>query len=163
MNWPWILKMAYRDSRKNKSRLFLFISSIILGIASLVAMNSFNENLKRDINNQAAELIGADLELQTNRKPNEEVLKFIDSIKLISLDFSLEERFLSMVTFPKGNGSRFVQVRAMQGEFPFYGTMVTKPSESFLQFPEKQGALVDNSLLLQFNAQIKDTIQLGNN
>src|SRR5690606_39270253 len=66
-------------------------------------------------------------------------------------------------TFPKGNGSRFVQVRAMQGEFPFYGTMVTKPSESFLQFPEKQGALVDNSLLLQFNAQIKDTIQLGNN
>lgn len=163
MRWGWILSMAYRDSRKNRSRLFLFISSIILGIASLVAMNSFNENLKRDINNQAAELIGADLELQSNRKPNEETLKFIDSIKSLSLDFSMEERFLSMVRFSKGQGSRFVQVRAVQGVFPFYGTMVTKPSESFEQFGQKNGALLDNSLLLQFNAQINDTIHLGNN
>ncbi len=49
MNWRWILLMAWRDSRKNRSRLFLFISSIILGIAALVAMNSFNVNLKKDI------------------------------------------------------------------------------------------------------------------
>ena len=163
MKWGWILRMAYRDSRKNKSRLFLFISSIILGIASLVAMNSFNENLKRDINNQAADLIGADLELQSNQKPSAEVLEFIDSIKSISLDFSLEERFLSMLSFPKVNGSRFVQVRAIQGKFPFYGTMITTPSETFQQFGDMPGALVDNSLLLQFEAQIKDTIQLGNN
>ena len=39
-NFPWLFQMAWRDSRKNRSRLFLFISSIILGIAALVAIYS---------------------------------------------------------------------------------------------------------------------------
>ena len=91
MNWRWIFLMAWRDSRKNRSRLFLFISSIILGIASLVSMNSFNRNLKVDIDNQAAELIGADLALESNRKPTEEALAFIDSLKEVSLGFAKEE------------------------------------------------------------------------
>ncbi|WP_339610153.1 hypothetical protein, partial [uncultured Roseivirga sp.] len=62
----WLFLMAWRDARKSKSRLFLFISSIILGIAALVAINSFSENLKDDINGQAKELLGADLELSAN-------------------------------------------------------------------------------------------------
>ena len=37
------------------------MSSIILGIAALVAINSFNYNLQADIDNQAAGLLGADL------------------------------------------------------------------------------------------------------
>ncbi|NVJ46061.1 MAG: hypothetical protein HWE07_03005, partial [Cytophagia bacterium] len=55
-DWAWLLKMAWRDSRRSKSRLFLFISSIIIGIAALVAINSFSDNLKDDINSQAKEL-----------------------------------------------------------------------------------------------------------
>jgi len=85
MSWSWILKMAWRDSRRNRSRLFLFISSIILGIAALVAIQTFNQNLSRNIDQQAAELLGADLELETNRLPNEEVQAFIDSLR----DFSV--------------------------------------------------------------------------
>jgi len=46
MNLSWLLNMAWRDSRKNRGRLILFISSIIIGIAALVAINSFSENLK---------------------------------------------------------------------------------------------------------------------
>ncbi len=46
----WLFKMAWRDSRKNRSRLLLFTSSIILGIAALVAVYSFSSNLQRDIN-----------------------------------------------------------------------------------------------------------------
>ncbi len=103
MNWRWIFLMAWRDSRKNRSRLFLFISSIILGIASLVSMNSFNRNLKVDIDNQAAELIGADLALESNRKPTEEALAFIDSLKEVSLGFAKEERFMSMLRIPNGS------------------------------------------------------------
>src|SRR5690606_25258363 len=105
MNWRWILLMAWRDSRKNRSRLFLFISSIILGIAALVAMNSFNVNLKKDIDSQAAELIGADLELESRREPSEEAMKFIDSLKGLSEDYAKEERFMSMIRFPKADRS----------------------------------------------------------
>lgn len=163
MNWRWILLMAWRDSRKNRSRLFLFISSIILGIAALVAMNSFNENLRKDIDSQAAELIGADLELESRREPSTEAMKFIDSLKGLSEDFAREERFMSMIRFPKAEGSRLVQVRAIEGHYPFYGEVETNPSESYRGFGTKAGVYVENSLLLQFNAVVNDSVQLGNN
>ena len=163
MNWRWILLMAWRDSRKNRSRLFLFISSIILGIAALVAMNSFNENLRKDIDSQAAELIGADLELESRREPSSEAMKFIDSLKGMSEDFAKEERFMSMIRFPKAEGSRLVQVRAIEGHYPFYGEVETNPSDSYRDFGTKAGVYVENSLLLQYNAVVNDSVQLGNN
>ncbi|MGV6945809.1 ABC transporter permease [Sphingobacterium kyonggiense] len=161
MNWRWIFLMAWRDSRKNRGRLFLFISSIILGIASLVAMNSFNENLKKDIDQQAAQLIGADLELESRKQPSEEAMKFIDSLKLLSEDFAKEERFMSMIQFEKSGGSRFVQVRAVDGQFPFYGEVQTSPKDSYAAFGKKQGLFIENAVLLQFQEQVGNQAQLG--
>ena len=65
-DFSWILKMAMRDFRKNLSRLLLFVSSIVVGIAALVAISSFGENLVKDIDNQAKELLGADLVLENS-------------------------------------------------------------------------------------------------
>jgi len=57
----WVWKMAWRESRSSRKRLFLFISSIILGVAALVAIHSFGESLEREVNQQAKSLLGADL------------------------------------------------------------------------------------------------------
>ncbi|MEO0875693.1 MAG: hypothetical protein AAFY48_13930, partial [Bacteroidota bacterium] len=67
IDWAFIRRLAWRDSRKNRGRLVLFMSSIILGIAALVAINSFNYNLQSDIDEQAASLLGADLVISGNR------------------------------------------------------------------------------------------------
>ena len=56
LNLKWLFVMAWRDSRRNRSRLFLFISSIILGIAALVAIYSFEYNLKKDIDDHKINL-----------------------------------------------------------------------------------------------------------
>lgn len=160
-NWSWIVKMAWRDSRRNRSRLFLFISSIILGIASLVAIKSFNQNLTRNIDEQAAQLLGADLELETNRKPNEEVLAFIDSITNLATMAAHEQQFMSMVQFPKTDGSRLIQVRALQGAYPFYGQLQTLPLHAKDKFGQDRSVLVDNTLMIQFDALPDDSIKLG--
>jgi putative ABC transport system permease protein len=80
MNFPWLLQMAWRDSRKNISRLLLFVSSIVLGIAALVSIFSLGDSLSAEIDNQAASLIGADLEISTNRPVPDAIVKMIDSI-----------------------------------------------------------------------------------
>ncbi len=66
-SFPWLLKMAWRDSRRSRSRLLLFISSVILGIAALVAIYSLGDNLRQNIDVQAATLLGADLEISANQ------------------------------------------------------------------------------------------------
>ena len=47
MNTSWLFRMAWRDSRRSRQRLLLFMSAIVLGIAALVAINSFGDNLAR--------------------------------------------------------------------------------------------------------------------
>ncbi|MFN2438457.1 MAG: ABC transporter permease [Chitinophagaceae bacterium] len=159
INFPWLLKMAWRDSRKNRSRLLLFVSSIILGIAAMVAIYSLRDNMRNEIDRQAAALLGADLEITSNKQVSEPIRKMADSLG----DRRSEERsFTSMIYFKKNAGSRLVQVRALSGDFPYYGDLETIPVEAARSFRKGQAALVDQTLMLQFNAQPGDTIRLGN-
>ncbi|AOM79863.1 ABC transporter permease [Pedobacter steynii] len=158
VNYAWLLKMAWRDSRKNRSRLFLFISSIVLGIAALVAVYSFRDNLQKDIDNQAKELTGADLVIESRREPKATVTALLDTL---GQQQSRERSFASMIYFLKGNGSRLIQVRALEGNYPFYGTIETKPVQAAGNFKSGRNALVDKTLMLQFNAVAGDSIKIG--
>src|SRR5438132_9540543 len=80
LNIGWTALMAWRDSRKNRSRLLLFVSSIILGIAALVAIYSLGDNLRQNIDSQAATLIGADLALTGNKAVTGKVKTLVDSL-----------------------------------------------------------------------------------
>src|SRR3954463_9997863 len=90
----WLMKVAWRDSRRNRSRLFLFISSIILGIAALVAIYSLGDNLRMEIDRQAATLIGADLEIRGSKEVSAPIRKMLDSL---GDRRSAEKSFASMI------------------------------------------------------------------
>ena len=154
----WLFKMAWRDSRKNRSRLLLFISSIVLGIAALVAVYSFKDNLQRDIDQQAKELTGADLVIESRRTINEKT-----GTKLVKIgdELSEERSFASMVYFINNQGSRLVQIKALNGNFPFYGAIETTPATAAKSFQSGRNALVDKTLMLQFDAKVGDSIKVG--
>ena len=155
-DFGWIIKMAFRDFRKNISRLLLFVSSIVVGIAALVAISSFGENLTADIDNQAKELLGADLVLENSKPVGDQPL---DSL---ALEMASEVNFASMVAFPKTGASRLTQVRALEGAFPFYGFFETIPASGDADFRSGgKKALVEKTLLAQFNAQVGDLIKVG--
>lgn len=154
----WLIKMAWRDSRRNFSRLALFVSSIILGIAALVAIFSVGDNVQHDINDQAKTLTGADLIVQSNRQPNKNIQPLLDSI---GEKRSKECTFASMIYFKKNNGTRLVQVCALEGDYPYYGDFETTPVSAEKEFRKHQQALVDKTLMLQYNAHVGDSIQVG--
>lgn len=155
-DFGWIFKMAFRDFRKNISRLLLFVSSIVVGIAALVAISSFGENLTADINAQAKELLGADLVLENNKPIGEQ------SIDSAATQMASEVNFASMVAFPKTGSSRLTQVRALEGAFPFYGFFETIPASGDADFRSGgKKALVEKTLMAQFNAEVGDQIKVG--
>lgn len=153
----WLLKMAWRDGKASLSRLFLFMASIILGIAAVVAIQLFSTNLKDNIQKQSKSLMGADFIIDSRKKPSEKVQKIIDSL---GADAS-EVNFVSMAAFPKNEGTKLVKVRAMKGAFPFYGKLSTLPENASASYQELGGALVDATLLLQYNIKPGDSIKLG--
>lgn len=154
--------MAWRDSRKNRSRLLFFISSIVLGIAALVAIAAFGDNLKREINQQAATLIGTDLQVDSRTSLTTAAQTLIDSLTSLSDAHAEEQQFASMVRFTNSNGTRLVQIRALAGAYPFYGELETLPAQAAHTFLTEHKVLVDKTLLLQFDAQVGDSVQLGN-
>ena len=179
-NFLWLWRMAWRDSRRSRGRLLLFLSAIVLGIAALVGINGFRANLTRSLDDQARELVGADLVLSSPQpfkplfslaptspaesaypRPN---LKPI--LERLVREVSQEAAFASLVQFPKGQGVRLAQVRALGGRFPYYGAWVTEPTSAVAVFrrAEETGrrvALVDDALLAQFAAKPGDSIRVG--
>ena len=153
----WLFKMAWRDGKSSFSRLMLFIATIVLGIAAVVSIQLFSENLKDNIKNQSKTLMGADFLIDSRQLPNEKVKGIIDSLNASAY----EVNFVSMAAFPKNEGTKLVRVRAIEGEFPLYGTIDTQPIDAAANYQELGGALVDQTLMLQFELKPGDSIKLG--
>ncbi|MDY8136002.1 ABC transporter permease [Aquimarina sp. 2201CG5-10] len=149
--------MAWRDGRSSISRLLLFMASIILGIAAVVSIQLFSENLKQNIQQQSKSLLGADYLIDSRQLPNEKVQAIIDSLG----PDAKEVNFPSMAAFPKNGAAKLVQVRGMEGGFPFYGDLITEPGIAASKYQEKGGALVDATLMLQYDIKPGDSIKLG--
>lgn len=153
--WTW--RMAWRDSRASRRKLLLFSSSIIIGIAALVALSSFAANLRTTIEDQAKSLLGADLVIGARDPFTPEMEEIFAEI---GGEQSRETVFSSMVYFPNTEGTRLVQVRALDPGFPFYGSLETAPAAAATEFFEG-GALVEEALMLQFGAKVGDPIKVG--
>lgn len=164
--------MAWRDSRRSRKRLLLFMSAIVLGIAALVAINSFGDNLARSIDEQARELLGADLVLSANKEMKDTVLHAFFDAHASNFNMTSEISLASLAYFPEGKGVRLVQVRSFSGgNYPYYGDWEIEPKMARKHFQEniyptkiplEQYALADDALMIQFGAKPGDTVRVGN-
>src|SRR5690554_1252639 len=156
------LSFAWRDGRSARRRLLLFVGSIALGVAALVAIRSFGDSLEDAVAEQAQALTGADLTIWARRPltPADEAL--IDSIAAANPgERAREFVFTSMAFFPATGDSRLAEVHAIGGDFPFYGAIGTSPAEAAGTYRQLGEALVDATLLLQFEAQPGDSVRVG--
>lgn len=154
----WILKMAWRDGKASSKRLLLFMAAIILGIAAVVSIQSFSENLQENIAQQSKSLMGADFIIDSSQLPNERVQAIMDSL---GGSDAQEVSFASMAAFPKADASKLVRVRAITQEFPFYGTLETEPPSAAKRYHVSKGALVDGTLMMQYGLKAGDSIKIG--
>ena len=154
----WIWKMAWRESRSSRGRLFLFISSITLGVAALVAIQSFGESLEREVNQQSKSLLGADLVISGRGPFTPETESLFQTW---GGEQARETRFSSMVYFPEGESARLVQIRALAGDFPYYGVLETAPPEAAASFRLGPYALVDERMMLHFRVRVGDSVKIG--
>lgn len=154
----WTFKMAWRDSRGNRRQLLLFLSSMALGVAAFVAIQAFGVNLERAVDEQARELLGADLSIESRNAFTKETEALIDSLGGRQ---SRRVSFASMALFPRTGDTRLVTVRAIEGDYPYYGEVVTRPVDAARTYLEQGGALVDGTLMQQFELQVGDTVRVG--
>lgn len=154
----WRLLMAWRDSRGRKRTLGLFALAVTFGIGALVANNSFRDNLDTAIELRARSLLGADLLLRSNQPFSDAMEAFMGEL---GGEQSREIRFRSMASFPAQEQTRLVQVRALEGGFPFYGELETDPAAFPVAAAKGDIAVVEESLMIRYGLALGDEVRLG--
>ena len=150
--------MALRDTRGSRRRLAIYSLSIVIGVAALVAVESFARDLEHAIAQQAKTLLGADLVISSRTPFNTEAEALL---KEIGGEQSRETSFSSMVFFPASGGNRLVQVRALSGGFPFYGAIEATPDDAMARLRRGEGCVIEDSVLAQYGAEAGSAVRIG--
>src|SRR5215212_3510377 len=98
------------------------MSSISFGVAALVAIDSFSENVTQSVHEQSRALMGGDASV-TSRQP---FTRTVDSLLERSTQKSgaqvaRQTNIPSMIVNPRGLATRLVDVRAVTPGYPLYG------------------------------------------
>ena len=153
--------MAMREVRASPRRLLLLTTSVAVGVAALVAINSFTANLRESVSRQAQALLGADLSLESRQPLPPSVAALIDTLVGQGAEEARLTNFSAMAYVPRTDGTRLVQVAAIRGGYPFYGRIRTAPDAAWPGLQSGRHAVVDPSLLTALRARVGDTLALG--
>jgi putative ABC transport system permease protein len=137
------------------------MGSISVGVAALVAINSFRVNVTEAIHDESRALLGADLELRSQQPFTDSVQTLIDSLESTGTGISYVTNFASMALARRTGKTRLVEVRAVTGTFPYYGSIETDPPERWSSLQSARFALVDPAVLVHLEVAVGDTLSIG--
>jgi putative ABC transport system permease protein len=161
MSLAALLRLAWRESRFARRRLFLFLSAISLGVAALVAVQGFASNTAQGVRGESLALLGADLSLSSLQPFGERSEVLLDSLRAARVPVARVTSFSSMAVHLRSGSARLVQVRAPEPGFPFYGEIRTEPAGAWEELHRGRNAVVDPALLAALGAVRGDSIALG--
>jgi putative ABC transport system permease protein len=160
----FVLSLAWREARGSKRRGLLIVAAIAIGVAALVAINSFTDNLRASVQREARSLLGADLSLSAAgpfSEPAESLLGDVRRSTRPEAGLARVVSFGAMVLRPGGGATRLAQVLAVDPGYPFYGTIETAPAGEWARLAESGGAIAEPSLLTMLGAAVGDEIAIG--
>ena len=161
--FPWrrLPALAWKESRTARKRLLLYMSSIALGVAALVAIDSFADNLTTSVREQSKSLLGGDASLTTRAGMTPAADSLVDSLRRNGMTVARITEFPSMAAITRTGNTRLIQVRGVSSTYPLYGTVITEPAAAFARIRTTHAVVVDPGLLVSLGAQVGDSVSLG--
>jgi putative ABC transport system permease protein len=161
--YPWrrLPALAWKESRTARKRLLLYMSSISLGVAALVAIDSFADNLTRSVREQSRTLLGGDASLTTRAGMTPAADSLVDSLARSGMTVAKLVEFPSMAAITSSGNTRLVQVRGATNTWPLFGDVITEPATAFSRIRTERAVVVDPGLLISLNAKVGDSLSLG--
>jgi putative ABC transport system permease protein len=150
--------MAFRDGRKSWRRLALYISAASIGIAGMVAVGSFRLNLVSAFSQQAKPLLGADVVVRSLRPFSAAADALFASIPY---ERRREVELNTVAFFPDHDSSRFIELRAIEKNFPFYGEIKTAPPSALAALFDGPALILDETVMTEMGLHAGDPARVG--
>ncbi len=159
MSLRFALTLARRELRSSARRIGVYMISISLGVAGLVAIHGFTADVARSVQDEAEVLLGANARLASSRPFPGPADALVDSLAGAGHASARVTSVVSMVLAPRTGIARLLQVRGADQGYPFYGSVRTVPEGAW---PPRPGeALVDPAVLTMLEARTGDSLLVG--
>jgi putative ABC transport system permease protein len=160
MRIPFALKLAWREGRSSVRRLGVYMLAITLGVAALVAINSFRAGVVDSVTAEAKRLMGADLAVSSGRPFPDSVRVLLDSLEAAGARTADVTSTVSVALASNG-ATRLIQLRAVEPGYPFYMTYASDPPDLWPRLADERTALVEPSLLAALDVAVGDMLHVG--
>ncbi|MBK9758332.1 MAG: ABC transporter permease [Nannocystis sp.] len=157
----FLLKMAVREVRTGWQRLLFFLLSIAVGVGALVGIASFSANLEGAIRREARTLMAADLELTSSQPFDAETRAAAAAWDDEGARAAELAEMPSMAARTDGSRTQLVELKALRGDYPFYGELVLEPARPLAELLADGGIVVEEALLLQLHVAVGERVKLG--
>ncbi|MEO7794263.1 MAG: FtsX-like permease family protein [Thermoanaerobaculia bacterium] len=161
-----LLRQVAREARGASGRATFFVLCLAVGVGAVVAVAGFSASLRATLAREARQLLAADLRVR-GLKP---VPTAVD--ELLAGEAAEQgirsTRLTEMVTVSaapagtQGAGrSQLVELKAVDGEFPFYGRLTLEPGRPLAELLADGGAVAAPELMSRLALRIGDPIAIG--
>ena len=151
-----------RELRGGFRGFYIFLACIALGTGAIAAINSVSTSITQSIASQGQTLLAGDARFElNNREASPEEKRFLENLGTVSVSTVLR----SMARLPDGSDQSLVEIKAVDGAYPLYGTFEAEPALPLGQvIGEKEGtygAAAAPLLLERLGLSIGDEILIG--
>jgi putative ABC transport system permease protein len=157
--------MLVRELRSSWRRLLFFFVCVAVGVGAIVALRSVIQSVRVGLMREARSIIASDVLVSTNRAWTDEVRQPLEQ-RLASDDVIARTEAIETATMVRPEQgaatARMVELRGVQPEFPFYGTVVLQDGTAYSHdLLRGRGALVRPELLTQLGTNVGQRIVIG--
>jgi putative ABC transport system permease protein len=157
----FVVRLALREGQSALRRIGVFAASIALGVGALVTIHGLREDMTASVEAETEALLGADVRLSDNGPFPDAVLGLVDSLAAAGHSTSSVTTVLSMVMAPRTGEVRLLQVRGVEGAYPFYGRITSTPADAWPGVTEGNTAVVEPGVLTQLGVAAGDSLVIG--
>ncbi len=155
--------MVLRESRGSGWRLAFFVNCLAVGVAAIVAVAGHSAARDQAIRRESRTLLAADLAISSYRPLPAEVAA--DLAARADLELASLRELPTTVAVPPRAGtpgpSRLVEVKAIEGGYPFYGRLGLEPDRPLAELLDAGTVLVAPDLLGRLGLAVGDELALG--
>ncbi len=172
------LRTMLRESRGAAGRLAFFVACLAVGVAAVVAVAGLSASLDEGLRAEARQLLAADLVIAGSRPvpPGFDLARAglagaqrTDVAEMVTV---VANRIGPAAAGPRAAApsqpgpavagrSQVVELKVIDGEYPFYGTLALRPALPLSRLLDARSAVVGPELLSRLHVKPGDTIDIG--
>ncbi|HRI39194.1 MAG TPA: ABC transporter permease, partial [Nitrospira sp.] len=148
---------------------------IAIGVGALTGVSLFGADVEKTVNKEARSLLGGDLEIRLSRTISPQGQTILDSLSPRGISLTHVSELIAMAaksdSFTSGQPTQIVELKAVEPEYPLYGTIRLEPQGNLAELLDQQagrcqghptfGVVVQESLLIKMRLRIGECLKIG--